>query len=296
MKKIFLLVVTLMFFTFGGIQSLFAKDKLIILNAGTKTGSFAQQMTAISKDLEPYYNIDLRIPGGHCKAIAMQKNIKVPTLMPLANDYEAVGRDGLAGSCGTFAIEPSQVVRYGVTAMYVCSMKHDAESFMKNSHSVGHTHGAANARAVIAINDSFGANLKPVGYDGSGATKTGLYNGEVDYVLLSAKHGQKVIKNGGQCFYEYSADKNSPYIALATLDPSNRYLTMSMSDLWLALNMNADETEKLRTLIRSLHNDSSSAIAAYIGKRDLPKVIWDLSDDEINEKWELSVQNLQEPK
>ena len=290
------MIVSLLIFTFSGIQSSFAKDKLIILNAGTKTGSFMIQMTAISKDLEPYYNIDFRAPGDYCKAIAMQRNMNVPTLMPLANDYEAVGRDGLAGSCGTFPIEPSQVVRYGVNAVYVCSMKHDAESFMKNSHKIGHTHGGAYPRAVNAINESFGADLKPVGYDGSGATKTGLYNGEVDYVMLSAKHGQKVIKNGGQCFYEFSADKNSPYIPLATLDPSNRFLTLSLSDVWLALNMNADETEKLRTLIRSIHNDSSSAISAYIGKRNLPKVIWDLSEDEINEKWELSVQNLQEPK
>ena len=37
------------------------KSKLTILNAGSKTGSFAMQMTAISKDLQKYYNIDLKI-------------------------------------------------------------------------------------------------------------------------------------------------------------------------------------------------------------------------------------------
>lgn len=285
-----------MLFTFSVIQSSFANPKLVILNAGSKTGSFAMQMIAIFKDLEPYYNIDLKIPGGPCKALRMLKSIKVPTLMPWANDYEAIGRDGGAGSCGTFDVKPSQVVRYGVTAMYVCSMKHDAESFMKNSHTVGHTQSKAFARAVNAVNKSFGAKLKPVGYDGSGATKTGLYNGEIDYALLSAKHGQKVIKNGGQCFYEYSADENSPYIRLATLDPSNKFLNISMSDVWLALNMNADEIEKLRKLVRTLHNDSSSAIAGYVGTRGIPRIIWDLSDAEITKNWELSVETLQEPK
>ena len=62
MKKIIIMIVSLLIFTFSGIQSSFAKDKLIILNAGSKTGGFAMQMTAMSKDLTPYYDIDLEFP------------------------------------------------------------------------------------------------------------------------------------------------------------------------------------------------------------------------------------------
>ena len=46
-------------------------NKLTILNAGSKTGSFAMQMTAVSKDLQEYYNIDLKIPGDYCTAVQM---------------------------------------------------------------------------------------------------------------------------------------------------------------------------------------------------------------------------------
>ena len=72
----------------------FAKDSLTIINAGSKTGSFAMQMTAVSKDLQKHYDIDLKIPGDYCTAVQMLKSIKAPVLMPWANDFEAVGRDG----------------------------------------------------------------------------------------------------------------------------------------------------------------------------------------------------------
>ena len=162
----------------------FAKDSLTILNAGSKTGSFAMQMTAVSKDLQKHYDIDLKIPGDYCTALQMLKNIEGPVLMPWANDFEAIGRDG--NGCATFEVKPAQVVRYDSTVMCLCSVKHNGESLMKNQHTVGHTMPAKPfKRALEAINNSFGAKIKPIAYDGSGATKTGLYNGEVDYGNLA---------------------------------------------------------------------------------------------------------------
>jgi hypothetical protein len=288
MNKILILITFCLFATTS-----FAKDKLTILNAGSKTGSFAMQMTAVSKDLQKNYDIDLKIPGDYCTAVQMLKSIKGPVLMPWANDFEAIGRDG--SGCATFEVKPSQVVRYDNTVMHICSINHDAASLMTSNHTVGHTGPAKSfSRAILALNESFGAKLKPIAYDGSGATKAGLYNGEVDYALISIKHGRDIIKNGGQCYYEYSANEKSNLIPLAVLDPSNKFLIAGYDAVWLALNMDEKAITTLKAQVKEIHNDPSSAMYQYTQGGKVLNVIWDLSNSEITEKWEISVKNLQE--
>ncbi len=289
MRKIILTLIFSCLF----VANSFAKESLIILNAGSKTGSFAMQMTAVSKDLQKYYNIDLKIPGDYCTAVQMLKSIKGPVLMPWANDFEAVGRDG--SGCATFEVKPEQVVRYDSTVMSLCSINYDADSIMKNTHTVGHTTPVKPfSRAVLALKESFGAKVKPIAYDGSGATKTGLYNGEIDYALVSIKHGRDIINNGGSCFYEYSSNKDSELIPLATMDPSNTLLIAGYDAVWLALNMTADEVATLRSRIKEVHMDSASAMYEYTQGGKVLNVMWDLSPSQITTQWETSVKNLQE--
>ena len=289
MRKIILTLIFSCLF----VANSFAKESLIILNAGSKTGSFAMQMTAVSKDLQKYYNIDLKIPGDYCTAVQMLKSIKGPVLMPWANDFEAVGRDG--SGCATFEVKPEQVVRYDSTVMSLCSINYDADSIMKNTHAVGHTTPVKPfSRAVLALKESFGAKVKPIAYDGSGATKTGLYNGEIDYALVSIKHGRDIINNGGSCFYEYSSNKDSELIPLATMDPSNTLLIAGYDAVWLALNMTADEVATLRSRIKEVHMDSASAMYEYTQGGKVLNVMWDLSPSQITTQWETSVKNLQE--
>ena len=289
MRKIILTLIFSCLF----VANSFAKESLTILNAGSKTGSFAMQMTAVSKDLQKYYNIDLKIPGDYCTAVQMLKSIKGPVLMPWANDFEAVGRDG--SGCATFEVKPEQVVRYDSTVMSLCSINYDADSIMKNTHTVGHTTPVKPfSRAVLALKESFGAKVKPIAYDGSGATKTGLYNGEIEYALVSIKHGRDIINNGGSCFYEYSSNKDSELIPLATMDPSNTLLIAGYDAVWLALNMTADEVATLRSRIKEVHMDSASAMYEYTQGGKVLNVMWDLSPSQITTQWETSVKNLQE--
>lgn len=289
MKKLILLFVTVCLFATNS----FAKDKITVLNAGSKTGYFAMQMTGISKDLSPFYNIDLKIPGDYCTAIQMLKNIDGPVLMPWANDFEAIGRDG--NGCATFDVDPSQVVRYDISTMCLCSMTYGAESMIVNDHTVGHTVPAKPFnRAINAVNTSFGSKLKPIAYDGSGAVKTGLYNGEVDYVMLTLKHGKEIIANGGNCFYEFSSDPNGNFEALGTLDPNNKLLIAGYDAVWLALNMSDDEISVLKNHIKQAHDDPNSAIYTYTEGGKAIKIMWDLPAEEITNMWENSVRNLQD--
>mgnify|MGYP004167326283 CR=1 FL=1 len=289
MNKFIVTLIGLMLFS----NATFAKDKLTVLNAGSKTGYFAMQMTAISKDLSPHYDVDLKIPGDYCTAIKMLENIKGPVLMPWANDFEAIGRDGTG--CATHVVNPTQVVRYDISVMCLCSMKYDAESMMKNIHNVGHTVPAKPFdRAITAVNESFGTKLKPIAYDGSGATKTGLYNGEVDFAMLSFKHGKDIIKNGGSCFYEFSADPKGNFEALGILDPSNKLLIAGYDAVWLALNMTDDQIAVLKDRIFTAHQNPNSSIYGYTDGGKAIKIYWNMTAEQTTQMWETSVQNLRD--
>ena len=72
-----------------------AAGDLTILNAGSKTGSFAMQSTAYAQDLGNNYNVTLDIPGDYCVAVkGILPTLTGPTLMAWASDYESTGRDG----------------------------------------------------------------------------------------------------------------------------------------------------------------------------------------------------------
>jgi len=289
MNKFYVMLVSLVLFA----STSFAKDRLTVLNAGSKTGYFAMQMTAISTDISPFYDVDLKIPGDYCTAIKMLKNIKGPVLMPWGNDFEALGRDGTG--CATHVVDPRQVVRYDITVMCLCSMKYDAQSMMKNAHTVGHTVPAKPLhRAIEAINNSFGTQLKPIAYDGSGATKTGLYNGEVDFAMLSFKHGTDIIKNGGSCSYEFSADPQGNFQALGLLDPSNKLLIVGYDAVWLALNMTDDQIALLKDRIFSAHQNPNSSIYGYTDGGKAIKIYWNMTAEETTRRWETSVENLRD--
>ena len=287
MKKILTLISLLLFTSFAN-----AKDDLTLLNAGSKTGSFAIQMTTLSQDLGDQFDIDLKIPGDHCTALNMMNDIKGPFIMPYANDHEAIGRDG--DGCATLDFEPSQVIRYDTTAFAICSMNGDNESFMTSANRVGHSLPATVfARSIQAINISFGADLTPVPYDGSGATKTALYNGEVDYVLLSIKHGRDIMSNGGKCHYEFSNDADSELIALGTLDLNNKQFIAGYDAVWLAYNMDDEQIANIKSIIANIHADASSGMYEYTDGGNNLKYFFDLSSDEIVNRWESSVANLQ---
>ena len=288
MKKILLTVSLLVF---GSIAN--AKDDLTLLNTGSKSGSFAVQMTALSEDLADQFDVDLKIPGDYCTAASMIDDIEGPMIVPYANDYEAVGKEGMG--CDTLKFEPSQVLRYDSTAFAICSMNGNNDAFMVERATVGHSLPATVfQRSIEAINDSFGANLTPIPYEGSGNTKTALYNGEVDYVLLSIKHGRDIISNGGKCHYEFSNNADSDLVALGTLDADNKQFIAGYDAVWIAYNMSSDQIESLKSLLADIHADPASGMYDYTNGGKNLKVFFGLSADDIMYRWNSSVANLQE--
>lgn len=266
----------------------FASD-LTILNSGSKTGGFSMQSTAYSQDLAGAYNVTLVNPGDRCVALgSLLPNISGPILMPWASDYEAVGRDG---GCVTFDVTSAQVLRYDSAPLYVCTR---GGSIKADSGRVAHTVPVDGPLATLVreLNTEFGTDHTPVVYDGSGDARLALINGEVDYALLSKKHVLVVTEADSAITCDTSLASAGPNSLPA--ETGNQALAFGWDMPWLALNMSEAEANELQRNMMMSHLNCSTAIGTWTKCNSVYTTRWDLSVDEVVQRWEPMVKSQQQ--
>jgi len=263
-----------------------AADKLTILNSGSKTGGFSMQSTAYSTDLAKDYDVTLVNPGDRCVALgSLLPKISGPVLMPWASDYEAVGRDG---GCVKFDITKAITLRYDSAPLFVCTR---GGSIAKDSGRVAHTVPVDGplARVVAEMNKQFGTVHKPVVYDGSGDARLALINGEVDYALLSKKHVLVVTAADKAITCEQSLASAGPNSLPA--QTGNPKLAFGWDMTWMALNMTPAQADRLKMRMMEKHLDCSTAIGTWTKCNTVYNTQWNLSTDEISNRWEPMVES-----
>ena len=264
----------------------FAADKLTILNSGSKTGGFSMQSQAYSTDLASSYDVNLVNPGDRCVALgSLLPKIDGPVLMPWASDYEAVGRDG---GCVKFDINDAITLRYDSAPLFVCTR---GGFISKDSGRVAHTVPADGplARIVQEFNNQWGTTHKPVVYDGSGDARLALINGEVDYALLSKKHVMVVTETDPAITCEQSlASVGENSLPQMTGNPK---LAFGWDMTWMALNMTQEQADGLKLRMMENHLNCDSAIGTWTKCNSVYTTRWDLTEDEINSRWEPMVES-----
>ena len=266
----------------------FAND-LTILNSGSKTGGFSMQSTAYSQDLAGAYNVTLVNPGDRCVALgSLLPNISGPVLMPWASDYEAVGRDG---GCVTFDVTSAHVLRYDSAPLYVCTRGGDIRA---DSGRVAHTVPVDGPLATLVreLNTEFGTDHSPVVYDGSGDARLALINGEVDFALLSKKHVLVVTEADSAITCDTSLASAGPNSLPA--ETGNQALAFGWDMPWLALNMDATQAAELQRNMMMSHLDCTSAIGTWTKCNSVYTTRWDLTVDEVVQRWEPMVKSQQQ--
>jgi hypothetical protein len=264
----------------------FAAEKLTILNSGSKTGGFSMQSQAYSTDLASSYDVNLVNPGDRCVALgSLLPKIDGPVLMPWASDYEAVGRDG---GCVKFDINDAITLRYDSAPLFVCTR---GGFISKDSGRVAHTVPADGplARIVQEFNNQWGTTHKPVVYDGSGDARLALINGEVDYALLSKKHVLVVTETDPAITCEQSlASVGENSLPQMTGNPK---LAFGWDMTWMALNMTQEQADGLKLRMMENHLNCDSAIGTWTKCNSVYTTRWDLTEDEINSRWEPMVES-----
>jgi hypothetical protein len=230
-------------------------EELIILNTGSETGSFAQETIALFTDFENLeYDVDFRNPGNHCLAIELARTITDPLLMPWASDYEAGGRSG--NDCVSYEFKAENIIRYNRTSLQMCTVNNNVDAFANTSGLIGITPAwQIQERAVNVINNFFNVKHRAIKYNGSGDLKTALFNGEVEYAILSPKHAADVVNFGGHCFYSLGNNlPDMPSLPELVNSEDSRYLYLGWDTVFLALNMSVDQINSLREQLIDIHN------------------------------------------
>ena len=270
-----------------------AKDDLTILNTGSKTGGFSQQSLAYYTDLsrmkKDFGVVNLVNPGNKCIAIkSLLKSVKGPILFPWGSDLEAKQRVGRCDA--TVDISNASIVRFVEKYQAVCQLNSKMD-VRKNSGKFGINAGTQiiQGRTVDAINKSFKTKHRSVAYDGWGASKVALLNGEIDYMIVSPPGDQQVKDEGGLCEYDLSRSENSLY----SLDKSNIQLVSSNIDVWLAWNMTDEQAKDLAKKLKTLHYECDTAISKWQKGCDKEGTAIHYSEFDIDEshlvRWEDSV-------
>jgi hypothetical protein len=265
--------------------------ELTVINTGSKTGSNSVESASYAQDLSAKHTVEFINPGDGCAAYSIIARTKTPVLFGWANDREALGRSGKG--CATFDARPEHIIRFTAEPMYVCSMSGTANEFTKRGESrrVGHTTPAfAFGRTVRAVNESFGTNHKSITYDGTGAAKTALLNGEVDYAFLSVKWAKEIQANNGKCLYAMSDEDQLGIPAIGKLAPSNKKLIIGNASVWVLVNADANTVDIIRKDIRKIHDNPESAYNKAF--RNSIIVNWNKTPEQQKESWEISVENM----
>ena len=265
--------------------------EITVLNAGSKTGSFAQQSTAYADDLtQAGYNVTLDIPGNHCLAINKFTLIDGPVLMPWASDYEAGGRMG--EDCTTFSFDASDIIRYNRTSIQACTLNSTKDVFDNGSGKIGVTTPKwLWQRTINIINHNFGTTHTQIDYNGSGDLRTALLNGEVDFAFLSPKHAKKVIAQGAMCFYTFGDSTDSiPSIIDMVHVNDKKFMYLGYDQVWLALNMSDTQKQALRSEIIKYHNTTGTATNNY----SVQTIDWSMPANVAKKQFETSVFSLME--
>ena len=270
-----------------------AKD-LTILNTGSKTGGFSQQSLAYYTDLsrmkKDFDVVNLVNPGNKCVAVnTLLPKIEGPILTVWGSDMEAKQRTD-AGCGATVDIKKAQVVRFVEKYQYLCQANGKLD-VTRDSGKIGMSANHAGLpKTLKATNDSFGTKHKRIGYDGWGAGIIALFNGEIDYLIVSPPGNAQVEAKGGSCMPLSRSDDS-----LFAKDTKNKNtdLVASNIDAWLVYNSSAKEADALKSKLKQIHFECDTAISKWQKGCDSKGTAIQNSEWDINKshfaRWEDSV-------
>jgi len=210
------------------------------------------------------------------------------------HDFES---DYRAGNCKGVKFKPAQntAIRFDKNSSLVCSVKFNKTQFVSDgaSGSIGHTVPKEQFTGpIVNINKKFNTNYSSVPYNGNGATRLALINGEIDYAMVTGEHAAFITGKGGSCFFLMdSPSKKYPDVASLqeVVGPLN--VSHSFDTFLYAVNMPSTQKNELVADIRNAHKNCSSAIGRYTKCDTTIDFVWDISNVETS-RWEADVNSL----
>ena len=270
-----------------------AKDDLTILNTGSKTGGFSKQSLAYYTDLSKYKKdfglVNLVNPGNPCVAINnLLPKIDGMLIMPWGSDMEAK----YPTACGaTIDMTKARVIKFVEKYQYLCTANGQVD-VTRDAGRVGFNKvNGGLPKTIKAINDSFATKHKQVGYDGWGAAIIAMFNGEVDYVIVSPPGNAQVEAKGGECMPLSRSDDS--LWSKHDSKSKNPDLVASNIDTWLVYNATDEQAKSLTAKIKKVHFECDTSMSKLMQGCDKEGTSIQTNEWKVNKqfftRWEDSV-------
>jgi len=268
MKKLLIFVSSLILFA----TSVFAGEKIIVLNTASNNGTMFSQSTAYAEDFKGMgYDVEFVSPGNACKAWAYLQ--KVPSDQPVFINIDAYGQAtpaaGVLENCGPILASKKDLVAAYLDHFHVCTINGTPDGLFGAGASakIGTNKPGGFWQPIVDdLNKENKTNHKRIQYGGSGDTRKALLSGEVDYVFLSTNHTYKLEKAGASCFAEFTDAKKIKYDKTVNeLSAGKNKFDSSFATGWSLFNADRKMVKKMRTDVKSLFETNESNIIKALG-------------------------------
>ena len=249
--------------------SAFAEPLKIIL-PGSETGSFNTRFQMLKSDIEDAYgDLAQLVFADNCtRAHQMLENETGPAItiwQAVFNVYEECKLD----------TDTIDVLALETNPLRICASTNSGRTAQDlflpdNTFSVGHSDPHQEYRVWLqGFNLANGVNLQPVPYDSSGDARRGALAGDVDFVFISPSNSNKLMKNGGQCFYTTNSQGEEKYNlpALNTVT-DYKYADIQQTYYYAGFNLTDEQIVALQEVF-SRAADPSSQFSEFALTKDI---------------------------
>ena len=262
-----------------------AGDTLEIIVPGNMTGAFNTRFQILEPAIEKAIGkeVELNFAGTPARAKVMLDNADGPTLtiwqaMFNISEDSRVNRE----SMDVLALDtnPHRICAADVSGRTA------EDLFTKGAEfTIGHsTPSDLYADWIVGFNKANGTNHKPIPFSSSGNARRGALAGDVDFIFISPSNSNKLMQQGGKCFYT-THPTGEPKHDLPALNTVTDYKAANQRQIYWygALNVDADTVEALRNMFSEIATNPESEFNEFALTKDIQLISVDsLTADEMD--------------
>lgn len=248
-----------------------SEETLKIIIPGGASGSYNTRFQLIKPEIEKMWGSNVEfIYGKNCtRAKKLIDAEKGPVLTIWQVEYN-VNPD-----CN-YPVKDQEIIAVETNGIRMCTSSTNgrtaADLFRPGAeYTIGHSDPHEEYRKWLdGFNKATGTNHKAVPFGSSGKARKGVLAGDVDFVFISPTNSNKLMAQGGKCFFSSLPDgevkhKLSP---LASVSPFKK-AAINQGYFYAGFNMSAEKLAKLRKLYGEIASGKNSEFTKFTGTKDI---------------------------
>jgi hypothetical protein len=285
MKKLSMLLASVILGLF--VSGMAVAETLKVIIPGGGTGSYNTRFQILKPEIEKVWGDKVKVIwANNCtRAKVMINKESGPTITIWSTEYN------LDEQC-SLPVSGNRILAVEKNYLRVCTSfdsGRTAHDFVTpgNKWTVAHSDPhAAYATWFKEFNAATGLSVVATPYEGSGAARRGVLAGDIDFVFISPSNSNKLMQQGGFCFYTTSpvGEPRHNLPPLSAVFPTSVFpkSTIHQGYYYPAFNVPGHKLHTLRVLFDDVANGRHTKFTEFMGTKDIfMQGISNLTDDEM---------------